>query len=139
MRDAIAASAVACDYQRLEDLALAGEPGFTYSFGDGGSPASFWKQAESEGEEVLGLLVRTLNLPHVTAERQRSADDQRQVTQYVWPSVHREGATDVDWKAVQPLYGNEAIDEMRRRASGFLGYRIAITEDGDWTFFVAGD
>ena len=28
---------------------------------------------------------------------------------------------------------------MKTQGTGYLGYRTAITPDGDWQFFVAGD
>jgi len=28
---------------------------------------------------------------------------------------------------------------MQAQGTGYLGYRTAITADGDWQFFVAGD
>ena len=37
------------------------------------------------------------------------------------------------------LYDAAAIDQMKTQATGYLGYRTAITADGDWQFFVAGD
>ena len=36
------------------------------------------------------------------------------------------------------LYTQEQIDSMKAGGS-YLGYRTAITADGDWQFFVAGD
>jgi hypothetical protein len=39
---------------------------------------------------------------------------------------------------VSGLYPQEQVDQMK--AGGmYLGYRTAITPDGDWQFFVAGD
>ena len=37
------------------------------------------------------------------------------------------------------LYTQEQVDEMKAGGTGYLGYRTAITADGDWQFFVAGD
>jgi hypothetical protein len=31
------------------------------------------------------------------------------------------------------------VDRMQEQNTGYLGYRTAITADGDWQFFVAGD
>jgi hypothetical protein len=36
------------------------------------------------------------------------------------------------------LFTQETIDAMREGGS-YLGYRTAITAEGDWQFFVAGD
>ena len=37
------------------------------------------------------------------------------------------------------LYDAEEVDQMKTQGTGYLGYRTAITPDGDWQFFVAGD
>jgi hypothetical protein len=138
LREDIASAAAACDYARLERLALGGEPGFTFSFGGGTSAAAFWEEAESTGaDEPMGLLIATLNLPFAISEREAAAGAPDRM--YVWPSAHREGATDEDWRAVEDLYGQQEIAQMRQQGSGFLGYRVGISEDGDWLFYVAGD
>lgn len=75
-RRAIAKAAVACDYARLAELALASD--FTYSFGDGGDPAMFWRDLEEAGEEPLRFLVELLSLPFGIEEAEARI--------YQWPS-----------------------------------------------------
>lgn len=134
VRDAIAAAATDCDFERLEELAA---DRFTYSFGDGGSPAAHWRRQEAEGRppEPLRFLVELLDRLHGTVESEGS-------TTYVWPSAfaHDDWA-DVpaaDRDALRPLYGEEDF-EFFERFGGYVGYRVGITEGGDWVFFVAGD
>jgi hypothetical protein len=132
MRRSIVAAATACDFERLAELAQAGR--FTHSFGNGGDPAAFWRKAEADGEP-LGRLVQFLNRPFAT----RPAGD---VTQYVWPRAYAYES----WAAVpaeareelRPVYGTEDFKRFERFGS-YNGYRIGITADGDWVFFVAGD
>ena len=59
LRTQIAAAATACDYDRLQALALA-QDGFTYSYGGETSAADFWAGAEERGEDVLKILVESL-------------------------------------------------------------------------------
>jgi hypothetical protein len=140
MRSKIVAAAVACDYRTLESLALEGDGTFSFSFGGGTSPAEYWEETEKAGsDEPMRQLVQTMNLPHFAEKGTVSTTDPARVTLYVWPRAHRAEATDADWKAVEPLYGAETIRKMREGGSGFLGYRAAITESGDWTYFIAGD
>ena len=59
---------------------------------------------------------------------------------YAWPTVYNESPTDADWQALvdSGLYPAATIEQMKA-AGMYLGYRTAITPDGDWQFFVAGD
>jgi len=75
MRMRIIDAARACDYEKLAELALAGDSTFTYSFGDGGQPAAFWREAEAEGRAPLRSLVEILDGPfrHQTGGRNDAA------------------------------------------------------------------
>ena len=59
---------------------------------------------------------------------------------YAWPTAYSEAPTDEAWQALVDagLYPQETVDAMKVGGS-YLGYRTAITADGDWQFFVAGD
>lgn len=127
VREAIAAAAVACDYERLQELALEQGTGFTFSYGAETSAADFWGGAEERGEEVLRILVETL--------RQEGHLYQGN---WVWPTAYTDAPTDEDWQALAGIYPQEQIDSFRESGS-FLGYRVGITPAGDWQFFVAGD
>ena len=62
---------------------------------------------------------------------------------YAWPTAYEESPSDEAWQALveSGLYSQAEVDQMRSPtgAGGYLGYRTAITADGDWQFFVAGD
>jgi len=131
-RRAILRAAIACDYARLEELALRGGA-FTYSFGDADRPAEFWRALETTGEDPLAMLVRTLGLPWA-----RETLEVEPFVFYVWPSAYLIEADEADWEAVAGLYTPEEIETMREYG-GFIGWRTGIEDDGDWRFFVAGD
>jgi hypothetical protein len=133
MREAILEGAVACDYARLEALALEGGTSFSYSFGDDSSPSAYWRTLEGQDEDPMAMLVRTLALPFA-----RETNDLPPLILYAWPSAFSEGATGFDWLAVEGLYSDEEIASFIEQGA-FLGWRVGITEDGDWRFFVAGD
>lgn len=130
-RRAIVAAAVACDYDALAGLT---GPGFTYSFGDDGDPAGHWRTLETEGRgpKPLRFLVELFDRPYGTT------DD----GSYVWPSAFTyddwSSVPDADREALRPLYGDEDFAAWEDFGS-YIGYRISITADGEWTFFVAGD
>ena len=129
-RAAIARAAVACDYAALDSLAASSD--FSYSFGDGGAPADYWREAEAAGEQPLWYLVRTLALPSF-----REQYDPAEPPLFVWPSVFTDEPTEEDWAALEGVYSIEEIEAYRE--IGFIGYRVGIAEDGTWKFFVAGD
>ena len=60
---------------------------------------------------------------------------------YAWPTAYRRpdrgglaGAS-----STPACTRQDEVDQMRKQGTGYLGYRTAITADGDWQFFVAGD
>ena len=124
-------AAVACDYDTLEQLAS--EEGFTFSYGGATDASDYWREAEESGEEPkpMRALASILTLP-VTRNEAGS---------YAWPSAYSESPTAADWLALAHtgLYSEEQLELMRTQGTGYLGYRTAITPDGQWQFFVAGD
>ncbi len=127
-------AAVACDYETLEQIALEKGEGFTFSYGGGTSAAGFWRDVEEAGiEEPLPMraLAAILAMPHTRNES----------GSYAWPTAYDESPTAQAWQALVDagLYAENAVEQMQTQGTGYLGYRTAITADGDWQFFVAGD
>ncbi len=125
-------AAIACDYVTLEQIALEQGEGFTYSYGvEADSAAGHWQELEESGtEEPMRILATILTMPYTRNES----------GSYAWPTAYSESPTDEAWQALVDagLYSQEEIDSMK--AGGmYFGYRTAITADGDWQFFVAGD
>ena len=131
VRQRIFDAAVACDYDTLEQIALEKGAGFTFSYGGGDSAAAHWRELEESGaEEPMRQLATILTFPFTRNES----------GSYAWPTAYDESPADADWQALVDagLYTQEQIDQMKT-AGSYLGYRTAITADGDWQFFVAGD
>ena len=127
-------AAVACDYETLEEIALEQGEGFTFSYGGGDSAAEHWRdveQANAEDPLPMRALAAILAIPYTRNE----------AGSYAWPSAYSEAPTEEAWQALVDagLYTREQVDLMRTQGTGYLGYRTAITPDGDWQFFVAGD
>ena len=136
VRERIFEAAVACDYETLEEIALEQGEGFTFSYGATESAADFWREREEAGDAEPGprpmlTLATILTLPFTRNE----------AGSYAWPTAYQESPTDADWQAIVDagLYSQEQVDQMRSGGIGYVGYRTAITPDGDWQFFVAGD
>jgi hypothetical protein len=131
IRERVFGAAVACDYETLEQIALEKGEGFTFSYGAGTSAAEHWRMLEQSGsEEPMRILATILTLPFTRNES----------GSYAWPTAYQESPAEADWQALVDagLYTQEEIDSMRAGGS-YFGYRTAITADGDWQFFVAGD
>jgi len=135
VRQAIAEAAVRCDYDRLEVLARANGEQFSFTFGAADDPAEYWRSEEEAGGEPMRFLVGMLDRPYG-----RIALGDR--TLYVWPfAATYETRADVPREARQalrPLYGDQDFEQFAGFGS-YIGYRVGITDAGDWLYFVAGD
>jgi len=131
LRDQIAAAAVGCDMVALESLA---GPDLVTSFG-GGGPERF-AEAESSGEPLLDILVGILDTPYA----HQTFGDGSEL--YVWPSAFAyqtwQEIPPADLEALLGVYTQAELDQLSGFES-YAGWRVGITPDGDWQFFVAGD
>jgi hypothetical protein len=60
---------------------------------------------------------------------------------YVWPDaflVDWDQTTEAQRAALAEIYDSEALDGWESFGA-FIGYRLGITESGDWIYFIAGD
>lgn len=142
MRARIVQAALRCDYDALNALALDGRDFFSYSFGDPNEePGDYWRRIEEEKprfrQPVLRLLVQTLDLSFCT-DQFEDPDGEGTVTQYAWPAASCATPTDEQWAELEDLYSEEEIEDMKDFGS-FILWRIGIYDDGDWTFYIAGD
>ncbi len=150
MRRQIVEAAVACDYERLEELALPG--GFSHALGHGldvGTPSRYWEKLEETGKGLrqrlapeayqrpLARLVAILNAPYSNVADELEGYEGEPA--YQWPST-------LTWRSFRHLdlaYSKEEIRQMvksfKTMGGVYFGYRTQITADGDWTFFFAGD
>jgi ABC-type glycerol-3-phosphate transport system substrate-binding protein len=125
-RREIAAAAVACDYERLQAIALE-QDGFTYSYGGETSASDYWAGEEERGEQPMRILVESLR-----------QDGHQYQGNWVWPEAYADAPSDEAWEELSGIYPPDQITSWREQGQ-FLGYRVGITPDGDWQFFVAGD
>ena len=127
-------AAIACDYDTLEQIALEQGEGFTFSYGAATDASDHWRDLEENSAEQpkpMRALAAILTMPFTRNES----------GSYAWPTAYSENPTDEAWRDLvySGLYTAEVVDQMKTQGTGYLGYRTAITADGDWQFFVAGD
>jgi hypothetical protein len=134
VRQRVFDAAVACDYDTLEQIALEKGEGFTFSYGSGTDASAHWQEVEQAAAESplpMRALATILTTPYTRNES----------GSYAWPTAYSENPTDAAWQELvdSGLYPEDDVEQMRTQGVGYLGYRTAITPDGDWQFFVAGD
>jgi hypothetical protein len=140
MRNDIAHAAATCDYAALAALIDRNGKSIRYTFGENTDPIAAWKAAEEspDGGEVKPLRAMALLLG-LRAGKQDLGEGH---VQYAWPVAHTvDSPTDEQLKEIADtgLYDMATLKSMVAGGSGYLGYRILITAEGDWTAFVAGD
>jgi hypothetical protein len=138
MRADLARASATCDWSALAALVDRDGTGVRYSFGTPGDPIAFWQRGETSGSTPppLRALRQLLDLSYATQPLAAGA------VQYVWPAAHATvPPTDAQLQeiAAAGLYPLAQLQEWVRNDSNYLGYRLAITASGDWTFFLAGD
>jgi hypothetical protein len=151
MRARIIEAALKCDYKALERLALEGSKVFTFSYGATRKdrPAKHWRSVEGASpkkfRDPLRRLVRLLGGAYTTRE-QRATPRAPEMTAYIWPAMSAKvRPTEADWEALQATGAFMPWEIARMKKTykkygiTYLDYRLAILENGDWVYFVAGD
>ncbi len=134
-RQAIAGAAIACDWEVLAEQFDPSD--FSYSFGENVDAIAFWQQVEADGGDVMRFLVETLKLNWVLDDQAGASPE----SFYIWPDAFPmiwEDVTEEMRDALRPLYDDRDFEGFAN-IGGFAGYRIAITDSGQWLYFVAGD
>ncbi len=128
----IVEAAQTCDFDALE--AVGGDT-LTASFG-GGDASELWAFEEENGYKPMYWLLSVLDMPYGTI-------DLGEELIYVWPAAatHDGGWDTMPDEYVDPLRAIYSEDDFEgfRQFGGYIGYRVGITESGDWSFFVVGD
>ena len=134
VRSELLAAATGCDVERLGSKAEA--DGTSYTFGGGFDPAAYWGDLETNGETPLADLVRLLELEPALYDVGEGS------VYYVWPAVYAlpdwSDATEEQRQELADLFGADQLAGWDS-FGGYIGYRVGITIDGRWAFFVAGD
>lgn len=120
----------------LDALAALADPSeFSYSFGDDGDPAAYWRDRVAAGEDVLGILRRLLEADAAVIPGEDGPDI------FHWPAGTErayESLSSAELVALTEVVGQQAMDAWAESGS-YLGHRVGIRADGRWLSFTAGD
>jgi hypothetical protein len=138
MHDLLLEAARTGDIEKLRPYAGTGENMTLFSFGGfDGDPIAFLKSLSGDGEgyETLAILQDVLQAGFVKLE----AGTENEI--YVWPYFHSvpiESLTPAQRVDLYRLVTHGDYEDMKAFGA-YNFYRVGITPDGRWQFFVAGD
>lgn len=138
LREQLIAAARSGDIEQLRPILDANPAAPTFTFGDdAGSPLDQLRaqSGDPEGREILAILLEVLESGYVHVD---IGTDQEM---YIWPYFAR--------YPVDGLTGPQMVELFRLVTAGdyediqsfgaYIFYRVGITPDGTWQYFVAGD
>lgn len=131
---------VAEDWDRLAELALAGDAPFTATFGEELTTvedlAAYWRGLATE-EDLPRIVTELLALPDWSELEAADLSSGVDITLYVTPRFMHDPSPEAR-TALEDALGAEWL-ELQIADGQYLGWRIGITADGDWLFLVQGD
>lgn len=138
MRKLIMEAAKSGDIERLRPLISTGENGTMLSFGSGThDPIQFLREisGDDQGHEILAILYEVLDAGYV------HLDEGAPEEMYIWPyffAVSLESLTAPQRVELFTLVTAGDYEDMKNYG-GYIFYRVGISPEGRWLFFVAGD
>lgn len=137
MIDQIRSAVDAEDLDTLADLALDGV--FTASFGREVTSAdelvAFWE--ETGRDEVLDAIRGLVSLPNWYETESRDSEGDV-VAIFVTPRFMHEPSNAENRRLLEEALGADYVESSIGDGQ-YLGWRLGVTADGDWQFFVSGD
>jgi hypothetical protein len=137
MRERILAAAKSGELKKLVTAMQTNETMPIFSLGEDKDPAAFWRTTypDSEGVEVLAILLGILEAPYVHVEKGTPQE------MYLWPYFARMPIKSLTPEQKVELFrivtGADYKEMLDFGAYSF--YRLGIGPDGTWHFFVSGD
>lgn len=127
---ALVRDAMRCDEEALIERAQQDDTSLSF----GGTPAAEALAIPQEDPRYLKLVVM------LSATSWARTDEGGQVL-YVWPAAHAPGATEEDWQEVvdSGLHSEQEMAGMPGPGEAYFGWRVGISESGEWRFLIAGD
>lgn len=126
------------DLERLRPLLSVDAEGTRLSFGGvEGDPIAFLREVsgDEDGQEILAILLEVLQAGYVHLDAGTPAE------MYVWPYFFALPLDSLDQRQRVELFTLvTAGDYQDMKVFGaYIFYRVGITPEGRWSFFIAGD
>jgi hypothetical protein len=136
-RDRILTAARTGDLTKVATVMQSNEMMPVFSFGGDRDPVEFWKSSypDSEGVEALAILIEILELPFVHLDRGTPQE------MYVWPYFYSMPLNKLSTEQRVELFRLVTGSDWREMLDfgAYIFFRVGISPDGVWHFFVAGD
>ncbi|WP_378943521.1 hypothetical protein [Mesorhizobium sp. ANAO-SY3R2] len=138
MRNLLVEAAKTGDIEKLRPLIGTGSNMPQLSFGDiEGDPIAFIKglSGDGEGQEILAIMEEVLNAGYVHLGEGTEED------LYVWPYFFGIPLDKLDARQKVELFKIVTAGDYEdmKQYGAYVFYRLGITPEGSWAFFVAGD
>lgn len=138
MRNLIIEACRSGDIERLRPLISTGDVATQLSFGDvSGDPIAFLRElsGDEEGHEILAILYEVLSAGYVRLDEGTPGEI------YAWPyflAVPLDALTGPQRVELFTIVTAGDYEDMRNFGA-YIFYRVGISPEGRWLFFVAGD
>jgi hypothetical protein len=137
MRARILEAARSGDLNKVATVMQSNELAPVFSFGGEKNPVEFWRSSypDSEGLEVLAILIELLELPFVHLDRGTPQE------MYVWPYFYSVPLRQLTPEQKVELFRLVTGSDWREMLDfgAYIFFRLGISPEGVWHFFVAGD
>lgn len=138
MRNLLVEAAKTGDIEKLRPLIGTGDSMPQLSFGDiPGDPIEFMRSlsGDGEGQEILAIMEEVLNAGYVHLGEGTDED------LYVWPYFFGLPLDKLDPRQKVELFKIVTAGDYEdmKQYGTYVFYRLGITPEGHWAFFVAGD
>ncbi len=137
MRERILEAARSGNIDAMHPIVEMNELKPTVSFGGANDPVAYWKQTSGDGQgrEIMAIMIEILQMPFVRTAAGTSNE------MYVWPYLALLKPDKLTPAQQVDLYRLISPDEAKtmKEFGGYIHYRLGISPDGTWHFFVAGD
>jgi hypothetical protein len=108
-----------------------------FSFGGDKDPAEFWQSSypDSDGIEALAILIEVLEMPFVHVDKGTAQE------MFVWPYFYALPLKSLTPEQKVELFRLVTGTDWREMSDfgAYIFFRVGISPDGVWHFFVAGD
>lgn len=138
MRDRIMQASLTGEIEQLRPLIETGEDGTQLSFGETpGDPVEFLRElsGDDEGQEILAILYEVMSAGFVRY------DEGKPTEMYVWPYFFAVPLETLDKRQRVELFKLVTAGDYEdmKNFGAYIFYRVGISPEGRWLFFVAGD